>query len=176
MKFMRAITLTLVMAAALAGCAYGPSQQQINMAQSKIAARAEQCAKGKLTRQNALERRSCIDEAWAEELTAIRYPFMHTIYDVLAMRKRAAVEYAEGRQSKAKYEAMLSQIDAYAKNAEVYNIQQAQLRQQIALQNFQQSMSNLQTQELMRQQAYQSSLPQRTNCHVVGNNINCTSW
>lgn len=73
------------------------------------------CAKGELTRENALERRSCIDQRLLMEHAKLKDPNIEAIHARVNANRLSAQEYAEGKISEEEYDKALDH------NEEIYS-------------------------------------------------------
>ena len=122
----------------------------------------EACTKGEVTKENALERRNCIDTALINRMSGAAYGYMHLIYQMNAANKLAAADFAEGKISEAQYEAVLEKNLAHMMASEAQLIAQDRQRQSEAWARTSQYLQQQQMIDAINRPAY--TAPTNTHC------------
>ncbi len=132
----------------------------------------------KLTRKNIMEVLGCRDKVILADSRALGDPNIGLLYQLIAANESAAAAYADGKISRAQYDAAITQNAANFTQTQQQGQQAAmageQLRQAQAWQNL--TNTGLEVMKLSQPTTPVAQPITNTNCRNTTQGINCTTW
>lgn len=136
-----------------------------------------------IARERALESNQCYEDLARKIVLPVAIDPTE-VSKLLIENKRAAIDYKKGAldadekalRVQENWTNYVARMDTKARNAlGMAQQQDAQLAQQRQL-YFQNLSKQVQQTELEQQKALQQNTPQNTNCQLIGNQMQCTTW